>query len=425
MKVLMSAYSCEPGRGSEPGVGWNIVREMANHHEVWVLTRPDESGEIIEAELAKNPVPNLHFIYFNLPLIGWLWRLNESGAMQIHYYLWQIQAYFVAKRWHQKIGFDVAHHVTFVKYSSPCFLAFLPIPLVWGPVGGGESAPKAFWQDFSWKNKAYEWLRATWRGIGENDPFAKLTAQRSAVAYATTEDTAQRIRKMGAKHVECFTESGISQADLAQLAQYPLPDGEKVRFISIARLLHWKGFHLGLRAFAAAALPNAEYWILGDGPEEDRLKQLAVELGIADQVKLFGRVPRTEVLDKLSQCSIMVHPSLHDSGGWVCLEAMATGRPVICLNLGGPAEQVSEITGIKAPATSPDAAVQAMADAMRELAADPTRRVQMGEAGKRRVEECYTWRAKGEFLSSLYEDMVAAAKKPSKDTVGSAPTCVS
>ena len=115
MKILMSAYSCEPGRGSEPGVGWNIVRAVAQHHEVWVLTRPDESGDIIKAELDRHPVPNLHFVYFTLPIWGGGWRWGESGAMQIHYYLWQIQAYFVARQLHQKIGFDAVHHVTFVK----------------------------------------------------------------------------------------------------------------------------------------------------------------------------------------------------------------------------------------------------------------------------------------------------------------------
>lgn len=141
MKILMSAYSCEPGRGSEPGVGWNVVREVAKHHEVWVLTRPDESKAVIEAELARNPVPNLHFVYFTLPFWKDSLRLGQSGAMQIHYYLWQIQAYFVAQRLHREIGFDVVHHVTFVKYSTPCFLSLLPVPLVWGPVGGGESAP--------------------------------------------------------------------------------------------------------------------------------------------------------------------------------------------------------------------------------------------------------------------------------------------
>lgn len=406
MKVLMSAYSCEPGQGSERGVGWNTAREVANHHEVWVLTRPDESRDAIEAELAGNPVPNLHFIYFNLPLIGWLWRLNQSGAMQIHYYLWQIQAYLVARQLHQQIGFDVAHHVTFVKYSSPCFLAFLPIPLVWGPVGGGESAPKPFWRDFNWHNRVYESVRILWRTIGELDPFTRLTAQRSAIAFTTTEDTAQRVRKLGALSVQCLSESSLSQTDVQQLGQLPLPDTKPVRFISIARLLHWKGFHLGLQAFAKANLTDAEYWILGDGPELKRLKQLAINLGVAHQVKFWGYLPREQVLEKLSACSALVHPSLHDSGGWVCLEAMAAGRPVVCLDLGGPAQQVTTETGIKASISSPEIATQEMAIALQTLARSADSRVTMGKAGKQRVAELYTLNSKGQFFANLYSNVL-------------------
>lgn len=406
MKILMSAYSCEPGRGSEPGVGWNTAREVSQHHEVWVLTRPDESKDAIEAELASNPVLNLHFIYFNVPLIGWLWQLNQSGAMQIHYYLWQIQAYFVARRLHRQIGFDVAHHITFVKYSSPCFLAFLPIPLVWGPVGGGESAPKAFWRDFNWQNRIYEALRILWRSIGELDPFTQLTAQRCAIAFTTTEDTAKRVRKLGASSVQCLSESSLSQTDVQQLGQLPLPDTKPVRFISIARLLHWKGFHLGLQAFAKANLTDAEYWILGDGPELQRLKQLAKNLGVAHQVKFWGYLPREQVLAKLSVCSALIHPSLHDSGGWVCLEAMAAGRPVVCLNLGGPAQQVTAKTGIKASADSPEIATQEMAIALQTLAKSAAARVTMGKAGKQRVAELYTLNAKGHLFAHLYTNVL-------------------
>jgi glycosyltransferase involved in cell wall biosynthesis len=406
MKILMSAYSCEPGRGSEPGVGWNMVRAVAQHHEVWVLTRPDESGEVIKAELARNPVPNLHFVYFTLPIWGGGWRWGESGAMQVHYYLWQIQAYFVARKLHQEIGFDAAHHVTFVKYSNPSFLALLPIPFIWGPVGGGESAPASFWQDFSWRAKGYEWARAAVRRLGELDPFVRLTGQRSAVVRATTEDTGDRLRRLGAKAVQVVTESGLSAEEIAQLSQCPVPPAAPMRFISMGRLLHWKGFHLGIRAFAHANLPDSEYWILGDGVEQQRLQVLAAELGVASQVKFLGKLPRAETLEKLADCHVLVHPSLHDSGGWVCLEAMAAGRPVLCLDLGGPAVQVTEETGIKIPALNPSQAVRGLASAMVHLAVNEEWRSRLGSAGQLRVQELYSWQAKGEELSQLYQTLV-------------------
>ena len=406
MKILISAYSCEPHQGSEPGVGWNIVREVAKYHQVWVLTRPDESGAIIEAELQLNPVPNLHFVYFTLPFWQDSRRWGQSGAMQIHYYLWQIQAYFKAMRLHREIGFDLIHHVTFVKYSSPSFLSLLPVPFVWGPVGGGESAPQSFWHDFSFSARLYEIARSAVRSIGEKDPFVRLTARRSAVVISTTEDTAKRLYKMGVEQVQISPESGLSDEDISLLAHYPLPDYAPVRFISMGRLLHWKGFHLGLQAFAKAGLLDAEYWILGDGSELQRLKYLTAKLGISTQVKFWGRLPRQETLSKLGESHVLVHPSLHDSGGWVCMEAMAAGRPVICLNLGGPASQVTEETGFKIAAEHPEQATEDLAKAMVRLANDSELRVKMGRAGQKLIRELHSWQSKGKQLTHLYQELV-------------------
>lgn len=408
MKVLVSAYSCEPGRGSEPGVGWNVIREVANYHEVWVLTRFDESGAAIEAELARNPVPNLHFVYFNLPIWSGGWRLGSNGAMQLHYYFWQIQAYFVARKLHGEIGFDLLHHVTFVKYSNPSFLSLLPVPFIWGPVGGGESAPKAFWQDFSLRGKAYETIRDFVRWLGECDPFVHITAKRSVLARATTEDTAKRLYKMGATNVQVFSQVGLSKKEIARLTLHAMPATSPAKFISIGRLLHWKGFHLGLRAFAQADLPeNTEYWLLGDGPECERLQALAAKLGIAHQVKFWGELPRDRAFDILGECNVLVHPSLHESGGFACLEAMAAGRPVICLDLGGPAVQVTQETGFKVPVQTPEQVVRDLAEAMTHLANDSDLRMRMGQAGQQRVSDVYSWETKGQSLAQLYEEILA------------------
>jgi len=405
MNVLISAYACEPGRGTELGVGWNTVREVARYHEVWVLTRPDDGREAIEAELARNPVPNLHFVYFTLPVWGGGWKWGQ-GAFQIHYYLWQIQAYFVARKLHQTIGFDLAHHVTFVKYSTPSFLPLLPIPFIFGPVGGGETAPKPFWKDFSRKAKIYEILRDAMRWIGEMDPFTRMTVRRSALAWATTDDTAKRLVAMGGKNVQVLSQVGLLPEEVEQLAQFSPSTPVPLRFISIGRFLHWKGFHLGLQAFAQAELPpEAEYWIVGKGPEAEALQGLATDLGIASQVKFFDEMPRTDLMHKLGTCLALVHPSLHDSGAFVCLEAMAAGRPVVCLDLGGPAVQVTEETGFKVSAQNPEQAIAGMAQAMKRLATEPELRVRLGMAGRERVHQHFNWATKGQFLSTVYEKL--------------------
>lgn len=408
LKILISAYACRPNMGSEPGVGWNTVRELVKHHNVWVLTRED-NRPTIEAELANNPIPGLQFVYCHLPLSG-LWKQGLQGV-HLHYYLWQITAYFVARKVHRELRFDIVHHVTYVRHSSPSFLSLLPIPFIWGPVGGAESAPKPFWQDFGLRGKAYEILRNLARRLGELDPFVRLTAQRSVLARATTEDTAERLRILGAKNVHVLSQLGLSKEEIAQLAEHALSPTGAVKFISIGRLLHWKGFHLGLRAFAQANLPDeAEYWIVGDGPERGRLEALADELGIASRVKFWSKLSRQETLSKLRECLALIHPSLHESGGLVCLEAMAAGRPVVCLDLGGPATQVTEDTGFKVPAHTPEQATSDLGEAMTRLATDSELQVNMGQAGQKRVRETYSWEIKGQQLAQLYEQLLKLQK---------------
>ncbi|GAA6615448.1 glycosyltransferase family 4 protein [Scytonema sp. NUACC26] len=411
LKILVSAYACKPGQGSDPGIGWNVSRELARQHEVWVITRNDNRFAI-ETELTKNPVPNLHFVFYDLPTWARLWKRGQRGVY-LHYYLWQIGIYSIAKELHCEVGFDIVHHVTYVKHWGPSFLSLLGVPFVWGPVGGGESAPKTFWHDFNARGKVYEILRDVARWLGEKDIFVHLTARRSTVAFAATQETGERLFALGCKRVEICGVAGIPKSDFDSLAALP-PAGQKpFRLISIGRLLHWKGFYLGLRAFAKLNLPDAEYWIIGDGPDRSDLETLAKELGISNQVRFWGAQPREKTLSLLGECHALVHPSLHDSGGWVCLEAMAAGRPVICLELGGPATQVTEETGFKVPAPEPEQAVQNLAGAMAHLASNPDLQVNLGQAGQRRVKQVYDWGVKGQYFTQLYEEILSRAVETS------------
>ncbi|TVU53873.1 MAG: glycosyltransferase [Arthrospira sp. PLM2.Bin9] len=402
LNILISAYACRPGEGSEPGVGWHTIQEVAKYHNVWVLTRQN-NRPTIEAQLNQNPIIKLQVIYCEPP--SWLRPLHlKKKLVYLHYYLWQIAAYLVAKKLQETINFHIVHHVTYVRHSTPSFLALLPIPFLWGPVGGGESAPQAFWKDFGWRGIMYEIMRDIARTLGELDPFVKLTAQRSILARGTTAETTQRLIKLGAKNVEVLSQLGLSDLEITQLSKLAESPPKIIRFISIGRLLHWKGFHLVLPAFAKAQLPeNAEYWIVGNGPERSRLETLAKQLKIDDQVIFHNQLSRAETLTKLSECVSLVHPSLHESGGLVCLEAMAAGRPVICLNLGGPALIVSEDVGFKVEANNPDQVINDLANAMTILANDNHLWKQKSDRSRARVKNLYSWQKKGQELANLYE----------------------
>jgi glycosyltransferase involved in cell wall biosynthesis len=404
MRILISAYACEPGRGSEPGVGWNWARQLARDHEVWVITRVHRRDKI-ESALAREPHLKAKFVYYDLPRWTTKWWKKGQRGVHLHYHLWQIGAYREARALCRDITFDYVHHVTFGTYWKPSFLALLPLPFIWGPVGGGESAPAAFQEWFPARGRLFEHARNLAQFAGRWDPFVRLTARRSTLALAKTEQTASELRRMKCKNVAVVSEAGLPGAEFDSLMSIPQRRAGPFRILSLGRLVHWKGFELSLRAFARVLhnRRDAEYWLLGDGPDRPRLERLANELNLSSNVKFWGVQPRSEVLQRLGDCDVLVHPSLHDSGGWVCVEAMAAGKPVVCLDTGGPAMQVTSDCGFKIKPLNPLQTIHEMGEVLARLASDPRLCAELGEAGRHHAAKNFAWDAPHSRLQNLFE----------------------
>ena len=403
-RVLVSAYACEPGKGSEPGVGWHWVQQIAKFADVWVITRANNK-EPIEERVGKSKISeDVNWVYYDLPKILRFWKKGQKG-IRVYYYLWQIGIFFKARKLHKTIGFDLIHHVTIGMYWMPSFLVILDEPLIWGPVGGGEKLPKGFYKTLSFRGKIYELIRAVAKWMLEHDPFTRKTIRQS-FPLAKAEETSSRLRNLGSDNVILFPESGISIEKIQRHKSYK--NNNHFIIASVGRLLHWKGYHLGIRSYAQIAkkFPYSKYWVMGEGPKKEKLIDLSEKLNISDQVMFFGRLPRDQTLRKLSECDVLLHPSLHDSGGWVCLEAMALGKPVICLDHGGPALQVTDRTGFKIPPNNPSQTINGIAESLTRLASDQTLKSTMGITGVNRVENYFSWNKKGDFIESLYKSVL-------------------
>jgi glycosyltransferase involved in cell wall biosynthesis len=402
VKVLISAYACEPSKGSEPAVGWNWVLQAGRAHDVWVITR-SANEPLISAYLADSPLPRVGWVYHDLPRWSRVWKRGKRG-LHPYYYLWQASAYRVARRLHGEVDFDVVHHATFVNYWMPSFLALLPVPFVLGPVGGAESAPAAFYRILPLRARWFEHVRDLVRRAAEWDPFVRAAARRSSVALGTTPETAAALERLGSRRVHVLSQVALDPSELARLSALPIRMRPPFRLVSIGALLHWKGFALGLDAFAELRReePAAEYWIIGDGPERRRLEQRAHAHGVADGVRFLGHLPRDEMMTVLGDCDVLLHPSLHDSGGFVCIEALAAGRPVVCLDLGGPAVIVAADCGFRVPADHPDRVSGAIAAALRALASDPSLRERLGIAGRERAAALFSWDRRGAVMDEYY-----------------------
>jgi glycosyltransferase involved in cell wall biosynthesis len=204
-----------------------------------------------------------------------------------------------------------------------------------------------------------------------------------------------------------ISHAALPKDEIRKLNEIPARKSAPFRIASIGNLLHLKGFHLGLKAFGMfhRRFPASEYWLIGEGPERRRLQKLARKLHASDSVKFWGLLPRSQVLEKLAECDVLLHPALHDSSGWVSVEAMAAGRPVICLDAGGTALQVTEETGIKVPARSPEQVINHLAAALEYLACD-SHRERLAQRARERVAKYFNWEKKGEEIAEVYNQLL-------------------
>lgn len=111
------------------------------------------------------------------------------------------------------------------------------------------------------------------------------------------------------------------------------------------RLLPFKGLRLGLAALRRSAAADWDLDIYGQGPEESALRRLIDRWGLAERVRLLGRVDRDIALGEMARADAFLFPSLHDCSPWVLAEAMALGCPVVGLCWGGTPTMLGDSDG--------------------------------------------------------------------------------
>jgi glycosyltransferase involved in cell wall biosynthesis len=243
------------------------------------------------------------------------------------------------------------------------------------------------------------------------------------MALATTPETAKRLSALGAFDVQVVSAAALSQEDLDAIETAGAEDHPRVpRFVCIARLNGRKGELLCLRAFRQAQISGAQLEIFGDGPERGALERFVRLRGLGDSVVFHGAVPRSSILGRLAGATALVHLSPEESGGFVCLEAMAAGVPPIVLTAGGPAELVPTGSGVRIDVSDVDTVVCAAAEAMRRLATDSEFQRRLGATGRRQVRQHGTWRTKIGEIESMYERILSAERVPSRVADGAAST---
>ena len=416
MRVLLLAEACNPDWTSVPLVGFNMAAALAARPglDLTLVTNARNraaleahpisrrvSIEFIDTEWISGPAYRLGTLLRGGRSLGWTtaMALNWPG-----YVSFERQ---VGRRFGPDLRagrFDLVHRLTPLSPTLPSLLAGrFETPLLLGPLNGGLPWPREFPE---LRAKEREWL-VPLRRLSRHLPGWKRTFREAAGVITASRHTATEIPASCHGRRFHLPENGIDP-DRFAIADDWTPPGRAWEFVTVGRLVPYKGMDLAIEALATVD-GTSRLTIIGDGPERKRLLSIASRLNVSDRVSFTGWLPQQELAARLRSSQAFLFPTLREFGGGVALEAMASGLPSIIVDYGGPAELVDGDCGIKVPMSSRETLVPALAGAMRQLLGDWAMSAEMGRTAAQRVRDRHVWSAKADHITRIYRQLVTTA----------------
>ena len=402
--ILISAYGCEPLKGSEAGVGWNWVIQMAQHNRLHVITRANNQASI-EAHLPNNLKNNIIFHYYDAP--SFIRQLKKRAKrLYFYYFVWQIGIIPIVRHIIKTERIDYTMHLTFGSMWMPTFLPFFSTSFIWGPIGGGDCEPRPFLKLLPFKQKVIQSFRYVMNALSFMHPGVMFAAYRAKVILARTPNTARAIPNCFRAKVQTILETAMEDSVFEHKCVYQLND-DVVRMITTGRLLPNKNILTAVKSLGYIPKDyRVRLTIIGSGYQRREIEETAKRIGRSQDVVIIDELPREEVLAVVERSDIFLFPSLREGGSWSLMEAMAIGLPVICLDWAGMAIITDDNCAIRLPVSNPEQMPKDMAGAIITLIKNPGLREAMGKAGRNRIKEVYNWKTKGLFVEQLFNSLL-------------------
>lgn len=394
MNYLISAYSVNPYKGSEDGIGWNWVLQLNKNHKpgdrIILLTKIFNEADTRRG-LQEFGINNVELVIVDVPpYLNWF-REKYSMFHHVYYILWQHWVWLWVKK--SEIRFDVIHHVTMNDYRIPSKLYKQKgAKVIWGPVGGAQVTPKAL--------KCYEkncFISAFREFINCScswNPMYKRTLLSFARIYCINRETQSQIEQVTGKKTTLLPELALRE----EYKNVVLQDkhNKVLKIVFVGRLIGKKG--IAFLVDVLALLPDEMEWellIFGDGDDRALIEQQIRISGIDKHVILMGNRPLNQIAEAYQKADIFVLPSLRETSGNVLLEAMAHGVPIVAFDTSFCSQLKNANCGIFVNTEQPLDDIKAdFKEAIIKLAKDEGLRNQLGINGYRFVNSELTWEQK-------------------------------
>lgn len=347
LNVLINAYSVGPNAGSELGMGWNWVINIANHCNVFVITEGECKNEILEAIERLPQKNNLHFYFNPLPdKVRAMCRNQGDWRFYWYYRKWQQKTLGIAREIIAKNHIDVMHQLNMIGFREPGYLwKIKDIPLVWGPVGGIANIPTAYLKGAGWKMKLFCRLKNFISDMQfRYHPRVRSAVKRSTMIAAMKE--VQTATKMVyGKDIPVINETGTypSEEEAVCIESH----GSSLNVLWVGKFDYRKRLDIALKAVAATTNSRIHLYICGTGTpgQIKEFHNLAKTLNIESQVSWLGEVPHDRIPSLMRSSDLLLFTSISDATSTVVLEAISVGLPILSFNICGFGPIVQDFAG--------------------------------------------------------------------------------
>lgn len=407
LKILINAYACSPGMGSEPGMAWNWVSNLAKFCELYIITEGEFREKIEEVVPTLEQGKNMHF-YYN-PVTDEIRKMcwNQGDWRFYKYYReWQWKTYLMAKEICSSEHIDVLHQLNMIGFREPGYLWKLSkesdVPFVWGPIGGLKQFPLAYLQGAGLKMKLFNRLKNilnVWQLKHEKRVDEALKTARLLVS--SIPDSYRAIKKYKGLESIVIPETGCFLSEDIPTDRF---DEKELHVMWVGKFDFRKQLPLALRAIAIANNPNIVLDIYGGGSDEQiaSAKRVADLLGITEKVVWHGNQPNDVVMNAMHKAQVFLFTSVSEDTSTVVLEAVSNRLPVLCFDACGMAAVIDDKVGRKVALSNPAQSATDFAKQLNDLEHDRKLLKQLSENCKQRQNEL-SWEEKAKTMVEWYE----------------------
>ena len=407
LKILINAYACSPGMGSEPGMAWNWVSNLAKFCELYIITEGEFREKIEEVVPTLEQGKNMHF-YYN-PVTDEIRKMcwNQGDWRFYKYYReWQWKTYLMAKEICSSEHIDVLHQLNMIGFREPGYLWKLSkesdVPFVWGPIGGLKQFPLAYLQGAGLKMKLFNRLKNilnVWQLKHEKRVDEALKTARLLVS--SIPDSYRAIKKYKGLESIVIPETGCFLSEDIPTDRF---DEKELHVMWVGKFDFRKQLPLALRAIAIANNPNIVLDIYGGGSDEQiaSTKRVADLLGITEKVVWHGNQPNDVVMNAMHKAQVFFFTSVSEDTSTVVLEAVSNRLPILCFDACGMAAVIDDKVGRKVALSNPTQSATDFAKLLNDLEHDRNLLKQLSENCKQRQNEL-SWEEKAKTMVEWYE----------------------